>query len=372
MHRTKTWSGFLCFIGAAAVTRTALAVVDVDAASVQLSKSCTQAGKPIDNCFTDLNALNQWIWNTRNPAPSAAAPLVVEIGPGRFVGQFTCADRGHVSLRGAGMGITFIESGGQPITTTNCVNLSFSEMTLRNTDNLFGVQNLGGSTVWQSVEIDGQGYAWFDTPTNCGTIKPGTHYWFGSRIRSRTAAGSATAYYNACDSSWLFGSEIISVGTSDQVVPLRVGGGDVHVYGSTIRATTGPGVNASEMGAVAVRSSGEAHIHGTGIDVLSSAGNHLVVLRASNGGVIHANQASYNLKTGSGGTITRISQDTNAATHVHAPYLWEQHPNPPNIQSVNGADMAVVTSTSDGHPHLVIYDASCASRWFDTVTRSCR
>jgi hypothetical protein len=70
--------------------------------------------------------------------------------------------------------------------------------------------------------------------------------------------------------------------------------------------------------------------------------------------MIHANGAAYNLHTGTGGTVTRIVKDTNSATHVHAPYVWEEHPNPPNILSANGADTAVTTSTADGHPHQLV------------------
>jgi hypothetical protein len=123
------------------------------------------------------------------------------------------------------------------------------------------------------------------------------------------------------------------------------------------------------MAAATATGSGKIHIHGTGIDVISQSANNIVALAASNGGTIHANAAAYSLKTGSGGTVTRIS---NNGGHVHAPYLWEQHANPPAILSENGADMAVVTGTADNHPHLVIYDTSCAGKWFDTSTNACR
>ena len=68
--------------------------------------------------------------------------------------------------------------------------------------------------------------------------------------------------------------------------------------------------------------------------------------------------------------MTRISKDTNPNTHVHAPYLWEEHPTPPNITSVTGADMAVVTDGAQ--PHLLIYSSNCTSKWFDTSTNACR
>lgn len=363
------------FLGTTLSAPAALAVIDVNAEVVTLHKSCTQAGQAQDNCFTDLNTLNTWIWNTRNPQPSATSPLLVEIGPGTFTGRFTCENKSNVSLRGAGIRQTIIEASSSPISTTNCANLTFSHMTLRNTQNLFGVKNLGGSTVWDNVEIDGFGYAWFDSPTGCGGVAPGTHYWFNSRITARSAGSSTTAYFNICDASWFFGSEITSVGTGQtgvQITPLVVPGGEVHVYGSVIRAIAGAGVTTNSMVAASASGAGQIHIHGTGIDVLSTGGNNIAALSADTGGQVHANQAAYNLKTGTGGTVTRIAKDANSATHVHAPYFWEEHSNPPAILSVTGADTAVVTSTADGHPHIVIYDSTCSSKWFDTVTRACR
>lgn len=358
-------------IGVTMSSNSALAATDANAAVVQLRKSCLEAGKTLTNCFTDLNTLNSWIWNTRNPKPSATSPLIVNIGPGTFTGLFSCTSYGYVTLRGSGMRQTALENGSGPVSTANCVNMVFSDMTLRNTLNLFGVRTVGGSTFWENVEIDGYGYAWFDSPTSCpGT---GTHYWFNSRIMARSAGTSTTAYYNACDVSWFFGSEITSNGSAgSQIFPITATGGEVHVYGGVIRAIAGSGITAN---LVAAQADGAAkiHIHGTGIDVISSTANNITALSASNGGVIHANQAAYNLSTGTGGTITRIVKDTDPATHVHAPYLWEEHSNPPNITSVNGADMAVVTSaTSDGQPHLVIYSSTCASKWYDTVDRACR
>ena len=350
------------------------AVIDADAAVVKLRTSCAEAGVILNNCFTDLPSLNAWIWNTRNPAPSATSALLVEIGPGSFTGTFGCNNKGYVTLRGAGMGKSIIQNGSSPVSTTNCVNLSFSHLTLRNTGTLFGVRNLGGSTVWDNVEIDGLGYAWFDSPSACGgTGGGGTHYWFSSRITARTSGNSTTAYFNACDVSWFFGSEITAIGSNGQVSPIVAVGGEVHVYGSVIRAISNTGAVTSSF--VAVQATGESgtpakiHIHGTGIDVISPAANNIVALAASNGGEIHANQSSYNLSTGAGGTVTRIS---NSGGHIHAPYLWEQHPNPPAITSVTGADTAIITGTSDGHPHLVIYDSNCASKWFDSTLNTCR
>lgn len=343
-----------------------LAAIDNNAATVQLRISCSENGATIDNCFDDLNTLNSWIWNTRIPSPTA--PLKVSIGPGTFTGSFTCSDSGSVTLAGSGMGNTVIQNGSFPISTSQCVNMVFSDMTVKNTGNLFGVKNVGGTTVWSNVEIVGLGYAWFDTPGGCSGPK-GTHYWFGSKITAETtAAGSATAYFNACDKSWLYGSEITAKGTSGSSTPLVAVGGEVHVYGSNIRALPAAGAVMDSVVAVTATNTADIHIHGTGIDVISPAANNITALKASNGGHIHANASAYVLKTGSGGLVTRVSNDGG---DIAAPYQWQVGATPPAINSISGYDTVVYTSTGDGHPHMAVYDASCAGNWYDINTSSC-
>ena len=207
------------------------AAVDTNASVVQLRTSCLVDGSTLDNCFTDLNTLNSWIWNTHNPAPSASSPLLVQIGPGTFTGQFSCSNAGYVSLQGSGIGVTIITNGSAPISTTDCQDMSFSNFTVQNTENLFGVEETGGTSVWNNAEIDGMGYAWFDgTGSGCGGVTPGTHYFFGGRIKATTAANSATAWYDQCDKSWFFGSQIQAIGDSGALVrPIEANGGEVHV-----------------------------------------------------------------------------------------------------------------------------------------------
>jgi hypothetical protein len=143
----------------------------------------------------------------------------------------------------------------------------------------------------------------------------------------------------------------------------------VHVYGSVIRAIPDDGTNISNVTAVTATNSADIHVHGTGIDVISAQANDIVALKASNGGHIHANESSYVLQTGAGGTVTRISNDGGT---IMAPYLWQNGPTPPSIVSVTGADTVVYTNTGDGHPHMAVYDSSCASNWFDINTNTCQ
>jgi hypothetical protein len=342
------------------------AAIDSNAATVLLRTSCNENGATIDNCFDDLNTLNSWVWNTRYPSPTS--PLKVDVGPGTFTGSFTCNGSGFVTISGAGMGNTVIQNGSSPISTTQCVNLVFSDMTLKNTGTLFGVRNAGGTTVWSNIEIIGLGYAWFDTPGGCSGA-PGTHYWFGSRITAETtASNSATAYFNACDKTWFYGSEITAKGTVGSSTPLVAVGGEVHVYGSNIRAIPADGASMATVTAVTAANTAEIHIHGTGIDVISSAANNITALSAENGGSIHANESSYVMKTGSGGLVTRIS---NSGGNIAAPYQWQVSATPPAINSLSGYDTVIYTGTGDGHPHLAVYDSSCAGDWYDINTSSC-
>lgn len=354
---------------------TAFAVIDSNAPVVKLrdlaNGGCIEAGVDLNNCFTSITTLNSWVSSTRKP--TATTPLLVEIGPGKFLGQFTCdkaSYAGYVTLQGTGMLNTVIEAGSFPVSTIECVQMRFSDMTLRNTQNLFGVRNFGGSTFWDNVHIDGLGYAWFDSPSACATTG-GTHYWFNSKITSRTEAGSSTAYFNACDESWLFGSEITANATisGGQNRTVAVYGGEVHVYGSVIRSLSGSGITTSSAVAAVADGTGKVHIHGTGVDVISTDANNISALSASNGGEIHANVSSYNLSTGGSGTVTRIS---NTGGHVHASYLWQEHSTPPNIISQDGADTAVVTSPTGGTPRFVIYSTACPSKWFDVGSNTCR
>ena len=344
-----------------------LAAVDDDAAVVHLRQSCTENGATMDNCFEDISTLDNWTWNTRFPSPTQ--PLTIQIGPGTFTGSFTCNGSGFVTISGSGIGNTIVQNAFLPVSTTQCVNLVYSDLTLKNTGNLFGVKNFGGSTTWNNVEIIGLGYAWFDSPGGCSG-PPGSHYWFNSKIIAQTTAGfSTTAYFNACDESWFFGSEITARGSVGASTPIRAVGGEVHVYGSVIRAVPEDGATMNEITAVTAMNTAEIHIHGTGIDVISTGPNDITALKVSGGGHIHANESSYVLKTGSGGSITRVA---NSGGHVSAPFQWQTSGLPPAINSITGFDTVVYTNTVDGHPHMAIYDSSCASNWYDISTNSCQ
>jgi hypothetical protein len=366
------------------VSTTAFAVTDSNASVVQLRQSCTEAGVALNNCFTDLATLTYWIFNQRNPAPSAASPVLVEIGPGQFDGSFICSDSGYVTLSGAGMQNTIINASSYPVAMTNCINMTFRGMTIKASG--LGVQGGGSVTFWHDVEVDVGGfYAWLDGTGNntCYTTTPGKHYWFSSRIIGRGTINSSTTYQSACDESWFFGSEITKVASGNPGNEFAVKStkkrGQTHIYGGSVRVIAQGTASSTTLIPISTENAGIVHIHGTGIDAIGTGPNPVIALSATTSGEIHANETSYNLSTGAGGSIKRVSKD--ATGHVHAPYLWEAHTNVPYassgipFDSVTGFDMAVVTANSAGvqdHPHVVIFDSTCPGKWFDSTINQCR
>ncbi len=372
------------FLSAAISSHGAFAAVDAGAAVVKLRTNCTEGGVTLNNCFITMSDVVNWITTTRIPKASANSPLLVEIGPGTFnrlvlTCNATQGFTGYISFVGAGVSQTTIQHDDfnlPVVQIDSCTHLSFADLRISGLGYNYIVWNGGGISSWRNVEVDTPARAWVEE--QCGATK-GSHYWFASRILTREVFTIGDGYNASCDESWFFGSEITVSRTGTGFFNLRPlvasGNGEIHVYGGVIRALASyqPNSNVGTLRAAVATSGGKIHIHGTGIDQISTFANNIVALSASSGGMIHANASAYNLTTGGSATIKRINKDTDPLTHVHAPYLWEEHPNPPNIASVTGADMAMVTSgTSDGHPHLVVYDSTCASKWYDTVDKACR
>jgi hypothetical protein len=347
------------------------AAIDPAASVVLLRTSCNDgAGGTLNNCFTNLGALNSWV-TTRNP--STSNPLQIEVGPGTFTGTFNCSNMGGISIKGAGRGVTTlgqISGFGGTMLLSNCAQLSVSSMTIKGG---YGAVHWGGNGVstWTDVEVIGGGRGWYET-SGCDQSQS-KHYWNSSHIEAIPLFSLVNPYDSNCGEHWFIGSELVANGIASgltggypgDVTAIRAyGTADMHVYGSVIRAlvsVTSGGYPATGAWA----SGGQIHIHGTGIDVISSVPRDVRALHATSG-MIHANASSYNMSTTSG-TVTRIS---NAGGHIHAPYLWEEHPTPPNITSQDGADIAVVT-TPGGTPKMVIYSTACASKWFDVGANAC-
>lgn len=345
-------------------TSAVYAVNDPNAPVMQLrhpdSGGCIEAGNVIDNCVVATNSIKIHKLSTANS-------LIVEVGPGSY-GQFFCngiTDR-NISVRGAGIDTTTIASltllGG-------CPDITFSDLTIGGTGINYAVAVIepGTTTTWINVKMAGP---WQEYCEGVSTVPAGRHTWHGSQIIADHG------YYEVeCDDSWFFGSEITSQGDLSQgiVNPFRVMGAELHVYGSVIRALgTGTGAASTLLPLTAVTAiGGNTHIHGTGIDVISVDGApaSVTALSASNGAIIHASEAAFNLSTGVGGTVTRID---NQGGTVRSPYLWENLPaSGKDFSSETGADMTTITNTSDGQPHLVIYSNLCTSKWYDIVDKVC-
>lgn len=355
------------------------AAIDDNAEIVQLRKSCTVAGETLDNCFTNTATLTQWMADTRKP--NANSPLKVNIGPGTFTeskagggGQLALwcdpdnGYTGYTTFEGAGSQQTvFNAQWGDPVHVDSCTHLAFSNFGITS-HYQYPTWNGGGESRWINMEIRIPGAVWHEQV--CGSER-GKHYWFSSRLVFGTV-DSNRGYHATCDESWFFGTEIRmnglpspGVAESAKGFALKAtGAGEVHVYGGNIRAlgveTSTPVLEAAD--------GGEIHIHGTGIDLVPNPGVNATLMHAGTGGMIHANNAAYSFKYTEGSSITRVS---DGGGHIHAPYFWESHPEPPAVVSVTGADTSIVTNTDDGQPHIVIYSDNCPSKWYDTVTKAC-
>lgn len=366
--------------------------VDPGASVVKLRTSCTEGAAPqvtLNNCFDSSADLNSWISATRQPV--AASPLLVEVGAGAFGAlSLSCSGWGHTTFIGAGRGNTTFSGSS----FSGCTEMEFKHMTFDGGITSAGVRWSGQSSTlrsrWEDVELIGRLYGWYEIgggSTCSDAIKgnAGQHYWLNSRIvGGKDGAVFVFAYRDACGSeNWFFASELVAQAPSSSVYEVNAlnqdGIGDTHFYGSVIRtlADVAIGQNAGvfceisaprELVSAVCASRGSVHIHGTGIDVISSVGNDVAALVVGAQASVHANETAYNLQPGSGGNVRRIRD--NGGT-IKAPYLWEQQTTPPDIDSIDGADMAVVT-TPGGTPSFVIYSDNCASKWYDVGAGACR
>lgn len=398
------------FFSAVMLLPAAHAAIDPAAAIVKLRKSCDEGpGTPtLNNCFTTTTALRNWMV----ARPVTAGPLSVEIGPGTFsfsgspTVAFIC-DRSNISLKGSGPDVTILDGSANGVgiqANASCINFNVQDLTINGTFMAISWTGDGGSSRWTNVNVTSSVYLWYEF--SCGvTSNRAVHYWFNSRISSTYT--SYPAYAAKCSENWFYGSQIVSQGnTAISAAGSSPAKPEIHVYGSTIRVTSLPGVTYpapnftgvdSGLVAVIAGGNGEIHIHGTGIDVIGNdMPNDIAALMAKEGGTIHANGAAYNLSTPSPGKIQRINNSTTSPGHVHAPYLWEPHITPPVnggstnnvpnnvLYSQDGADIAIETNcaatgcggTLTGtEQHILIYRTACTGAngpWWDVILKKCR
>jgi hypothetical protein len=384
-----------------------------------LVKDCGVAGytKGVD-CFEDIASLQLQLWGGSAPRATADSPKRVEIGAGDFAGPLVCNGAGFVSFRGAGRNRTRIvvsdpgpAFGFHAILVTDCDSLEFQDLSVVAEDapllNI-GVQwKGGGSSTWTNVDMKGRYAGWYDNECSGDPAAPpeGEHRFFGVNIVS-----GWIGYYAECGATWMYGSEVrIDVGYADLANPsdsthkavavahrgdvriygsaIRVGGSAVHSASRAIGVMVGPSFNTgTPLGAG--HGNGTFHMHG-GVIVVDTSGapgvDALGMLVDDNGGTGHAMghtpDTAFMLKASPGATVTRLAGTGQAMS----PFLWQSGSTEPvgGLASLTGQDLFVETDCDDTgdcsgsgtpplQPHLMIYSASCASRWFDTVTRDCR
>lgn len=373
---------------------------------VSLRKDCSSSNQLLNNCANNMTEMLNWVWSIRQP--NKLSPLRIDIGTGTFnvpADRFFCDDRGSLTIRGSGPDNTILTAGGfnelgnSPVVAIqNCVDITFENLTIRS-DQWTGSSGSkvgvlwadGGNSTWNNVTIQSATYGWYDTFQNCNA--PGEHYWFGSKIHTRTAGSDTVAYVTACGDSWFFGGELKAIvdgysyrvaagvyatAASESIV------GNIQIFGSTIRVLTegdgsvfrgGEGYNG-----LRARAGSSIHMHGGIIAVRADLGNQNQdvngVFVADSSSKIHTPETAFTVIAGGNGTAYRVKGK------AQSPYQWPANTTLPNITSVTGSDTFVETDCSPtgcqtigNEPHMLIYSEACqvnGEPWFDMVTRECR
>ncbi len=382
----------------------------VDTDTIFYRKDCSSHTG--STCFTDITAMQDWLWNTRNP--TAAAPVTVKIGPGVYDNElFVCNNKGNVSFIGSGVNSTIFKTGGNVAQITNCENISFQDMTLDASTGSYAVRWMGGgSSRWVNVDVLGMWNAWRDQIEDCNGAHP-VHYWFDSRLISNQSFEGA--YLTECGESWFYASEIrTELGPSTGTAPRASGvvdvGGNamVQMFGSSVRATVPDpaAVNAalSLIIGVTTQDSGTFHMHGgiVGLNLVAATQTIDVIgIRSDSSGVVHTPGTAFTLNPGGSGRALRATTGVNSSGKVFSPFLWQagstlppldtSYPAVPAVAtSVTGNDLFVETdcdvsgncdtaAAGSQIPHLMIYAPACDTAtsstdtpWFDVAMNACR
>lgn len=382
-----------------------------------LVKDCVSAGwDPGDidfKCFESIANLNYELWGYP-PTPTAATPVIVDIGPGDFTGIIICPDgEGHVTFRGAGRDRTVIHGvlhgiSKSAVSATSCNALGFEDIRLEAESPTspipYGVAVSwigGGSSSWTDVDLQGTDYGWYDI--NCPIEEEGdldqplgVHYWWGSKV----VGGKVAGYYAECGETWFYGGEIAGLASvartfEANLCAVRVAHrGQFHMFGSAARVSTaGASIGSGTVRGVLVGmpggtaggtlGNGEFHSHGGVISVNSSGTNGVAATGLQVEKYSGGNARAHTLETG----FALEVHDTEATTRLsgtgifESPHLWEARIKPPEGGgSITGQDIYVETDCNSLalggscigglEPHLMIYKSGCP--WFDTQTGACR
>lgn len=373
-------------------SKVSLAIVDPAAPAVMLRTNCQEAGSTLNNCFISMESLLTWLQNTRRP--SAANPLLVQMGPGSF-GTYTCDDSGHTTFNGAGRNVTAIAkmevghilSGSSP----GCTNLEFNNLTIGSPSVPIAVSWYGaGNSSYHNVDVVAGEMAWWDFRIN--TTPQSSHYWWNSMFTSNPNSSSQATLVSYGSNHRLYGSEINAFVGNNEAQGIHLANaavnGEIQMYGSSVRVKAIPGSGVTTLVGVNVGGDQAFHAHGgsLSVDATAAAGTNvavrgvktLVLEDLTTSSIVHMLDVAYALKPKGTGTISRI-QGT-PGVNINAPFYWGAGTAPPPLFGApDGQDMfveydcsATGCQSAGTQPHLLIFSKGCTSKWFDVVTGACR
>ncbi len=406
---SKTPLGFVCSVISLVTliySSQVVAVPDVGAERVRLQLSCNSGD---NNCFTDANAMLDWIWSVRQPTPTNQ--LAVDIGSGeiQLPNRYFCdgqaattgINTGYVSFNGAGRGITrltWTSGPGAVVRIRDCTGLNFQDMTIDGWNGRSGIVWDGaGISTWNDMDVvRAIPYAWNDT---CTSGQKGTHYWFGSRLEMAAVSGYHFTYRSQCGETWFYGGDIVAGATGGFSVAVLAEGTNsaVRIYGSSVRVVlpadatypsgTNNGCNISGSATLIASAGAEIHMHGGVVASLSNStvDTNVCGAVAQQGGIVHTPDTAFNLKASGSGIATRLYADSDPGSRLDSPFQWPAASAPPAVLSLDGSDTFVEVDCDDigncnsaqapaQRPHLMVYTAACTfdGPWFDVATNKCR
>lgn len=388
----------------ASSTAGAQSSIDPMARVVELRASCAMpGGTTLDNCFETVADLTDWLWGgaagSRASAPNSLDQVVVHVGPGEFA-QLECtgAMNGWVNFLGAGRTLTrfVVDTPGvcdPAIEVVDCTGLSFQDL---------AAEGLGkgatwegtGSSIWQNVDLtaDDRGVtacvpvtAWYDFNGGpAGTN--GSHWFWNMRFTARASLDQvgAIAFGTIAGENWIYGSDILldyrgSVGGLLAAVYVNHIG-SVRVFGSSVRAKASAQAVHVPLGtydALVALSAGNSalHMHGGIVNVdasVNQTGINIANIHVYHTGFVHTPDTAFTVLGSAGGTTWRIKKDGPGAV-IQSPFFWPPSTTPPDMLSVNGADMFMKTNAGPAGDQVrpFIYDDGCASNWRDATDATC-
>jgi hypothetical protein len=362
-------------------------------------------------CLNSMTTVNTWLWGQRKP--SAAKPVLLDIGPGEF-GPFDCPAatggnpaNGYVTVRGSGRDTTTIRrasfaAGSGAVTLKSCQRMTFQDLNV--SGNGVAVSWSGtGSTQWFNVGIEAQSvygffaYGWYDEQSTAPTPRP-VHYWFSTKVRTTGAVFANNGFLARASEHWFYGGEVESVLTSvangatvTNSAPVALDGlGEFRAFGSALRSRTDIFCGTVTAVGVQVAGSGHFHMHGGVINATATPDSGSCATNMSATGLlftgndhVHTPGTAFIVRKNLNGVAARL-QNTGTGT-VESPYHWPPSADPPTITSLTGADLFVETDCADApantasncngggtETHLMVSSNSCASKWFDATQGTCR